>query len=131
MPIRTYRDLVVWQKSFRFAIDIYRLTVVFPKHEQFGITSQLRRAATSIATNIAEGHGRETRGEFRNQLSVAHGSANESETLLLLSRELGYGDQAALDQLLSQLNEALRMLARMRSRLREGPGRHDPLTLNA
>ena len=120
MPIRSYHDLIVWQKSFSFAFEVYHLTVVFPRHELFGITAQLRRAAVSIATNISEGHGRETRGEFLNQLSVAQGSANESETLLLFSHKLGYGDQQLIDQLLSQLNEVQRMLARMRSRLREG-----------
>ena len=120
MAIRSYRDLIVWQKSFRFALDICRVTQAFPTHERFGITAQLRRAAVSVATNIAEGHGRETRGEFLNQLSVAHGSANESETLLLLSQELAYGDQKAIEQLLRHLNEVLRMLSRVRSRLKEG-----------
>src|SRR5688572_10299661 len=70
MPIKSYKDLVVWQKSMSFTFDIYRLTAAFPKDERFGLTAQLRRAEVSIANNIAEGHGRATRGEFLNQLSI-------------------------------------------------------------
>ena len=120
MPINSYRDLIVWKKSMTLIFDTYRVTSAFPKDERFGLTAQLRRAAVSIATNISEGHGRATRGEFLNQLSIARGSANEAETLLLVSQQLGFGDQSAIDKLLSELSEILRMLARMRSRLKEG-----------
>jgi four helix bundle protein len=96
------------------------MTAEFPKDERFGLTLQLRRAAVSIPSNIAEGHGRASRGEFLNQLSVARGSANEVETLILVSRRLDFGNQAAGEQLLAEIDEILRMLARMRSRLREG-----------
>lgn len=119
MSIRSYRDLVVWQKSQRLAGDVYQLTATFPKDERYGITAQIRRAALSVPCNIAEGHGRETRGEFLNQLSVARGSANEVESLLLFGQQLGYGDQAVVTHLLIEIDQVLRMLARMRSRLRE------------
>lgn len=123
MPFGSYRELVVWKKSLTLACDIYQFTAAFPKEERYGLTSQFRRAAVSIASNIAEGHGRATRGEFLNALSVARGSANEVETLLFISQRLGYGNQSVASQLMSELDQVLRMLARMRSRLREDRGR--------
>lgn len=120
MALSSFRELIVWKKSLTLACDVYRLTATFPKAELFGLTSQLRRAAVSIPSNIAEGHGRATRGEFLNALSVARGSANEVETLLLVSQRLEYSDKTTSDQLLAEIDQVLRMLARMRSRLREG-----------
>jgi four helix bundle protein len=69
---------------------VYQITETFPRSEQFGLTSQLRRAAVSVVTNIAEGHARSTRGEYRNSLSVARGSAIEVEVQLFLAEQLGY-----------------------------------------
>lgn len=123
MALKSYRELIVWKKSLTLVCDVYRMTAEFPKDERFGLTLQLRRAAVSIPSNIAEGHGRASRGEFLNQLSVARGSANEVETLILVSQRLGFGNQAAAEQLLAEIDEILRMLARMRSRLREGHNR--------
>ncbi len=77
--MRDFRKLQVWQKSHQLALDIYRLTIDFPKSEQFGLTRQMRRAAVSIPANIAEGCGRETEREFQRFLHIAAGSANELE----------------------------------------------------
>lgn len=120
MAPNSYRELIVWKKSLTLACDVYRLTSTFPEAELSGLTSQLRRAAVSIPSTIANGHGRSTRGEFLKALSVARGSASEVETLLLVSQRLEYGDKARSDQLLAELDQILRMLTRMRSRLREG-----------
>jgi four helix bundle protein len=120
MPIRSYRDLIVWKKSVTLVCDIYRMTSQFPRDERFGLTAQLRRAAVSIPSNIAEGHGRATRGEYLNALSVARGSANEVETLILISQRLDFGQQASAEQLTAEIDEIIRMLSRLHSRLREG-----------
>ena len=77
---RSYRDLFVWQKAKAFAVEIYRTTDRFPKREIYGITSQLRRASVSVASNIAEGQGRLTAGEFKQFLGHARGSLLEAET---------------------------------------------------
>jgi four helix bundle protein len=117
MPFNSYRELIVWQRSFDLAFEVYQLTRPFPSDERFGITAQLRRAALSISNNIAEGHGRATRGEFLNALSVARGSANEVENCLLFSQRLGFAREPEIGPLLRRINEILRMLARLRSRL--------------
>ena len=123
MPIKSYRDLIVWKKSVSLVCDVYRMTAQVPRDERFGMTAQLRRAAVSIPSNIAEGHGRATRGEYLNALSIAHGSANEVETLILISQCLGFLNQEGSGQLSAQIDEIHRMLARLRSRLREGHNR--------
>ena len=90
-----YRDLIVWQKSMQLVEIIYRSTNAFPSEERFGLTSQIRRAAISIPSNIAEGHGRTTRGEYANHLSIARGSLKELETLCELAKRLGLLSDAA------------------------------------
>ena len=117
MPIKSYRDLIVWQKSLKLLFDIYRLTVAFPRDERFGAVSQLRRAAMSILANIAEGHGRATRGEYLNQLSVAQGSINEVETLLIVSRELGFAAAEQIAPIEERVSEVSRMLGALRRAL--------------
>lgn len=119
MTIKSYRDLIVWKKSVTLVCDIYRVSARFPRDERFGLTAQLRRASVSIPSNIAEGHGRATRGEYLNALSVAYGSANEVQTLVLISQFLGFLNQEGSDQLMAEMDEIVRMLARLRSRLRE------------
>ncbi len=86
----SYRDLLVWQKSFILSTDLYRLTATFPKSEQFGLVSQIQRAGTSIPCNISEGHGRSSDADFARFLYMAFGSMQEVETLLLISAELGF-----------------------------------------
>ena len=80
MPERSFRDLIVWQRAIELSLAIYTLTRAFPRHELFGLTSQLRRAAVSIASNIAEGEGRGTPGEFKQFLGIAKGSNAELQT---------------------------------------------------
>jgi len=88
--MQNFKDLLLWEHSHEFVLDIYRATKSFPKEETFGVTSQLRRAAVSIPCNIAEGCGRYTAKDFANFLQIALGSTNETDYLLLLARDLGY-----------------------------------------
>jgi four helix bundle protein len=105
-----YRDLVVWQRAIELVTDIYRRTASFPDHERFGLTSQLRRAAVSVPSNIAEGQGRFTRGEFRQFLGQARGSLLEIETQITICRNLGYMREVETEELLERTGEVGRML---------------------
>ena len=98
--IRSYRDLRVWQQGMAIAEACYNLTRRYPKEELFGLTSQIRRAATSVPANIAEGHGREGRGEFIQFLRISQGSLKELETHLLLSVRVGLAKADWVAQLL-------------------------------
>lgn len=97
MP-HSFRDLVVWQRSMQLTLTIYRLTQEFPREEIYGLTSQIRRAAVSLPSNIAEGHGRLNTAEFRQFLGVARGSNFELQTQLEIARALGLGRRELLDQ---------------------------------
>ncbi len=97
-PVRSFRDLEVWQRSMELTVMVYRLTQKFPREEMFGITSQLRRAAVSIASNIAEGQGHLNTREFRQYLGIARGSNYELQTQMEIARSLGFGDQSLLDE---------------------------------
>ena len=88
--MRDFRQIKVWEKAHRLTLDVYRATAVFPREELYGLTSQIRRATVSIAANIAEGSGKNTRPDFARYLQIAIGSASEAEYHLLLSRDLGY-----------------------------------------
>ena len=103
-----FRQLIVWQKAMTLVTDIYRATQTFPGDERFGLTSQLRRAAVSIPSNIAEGQGRLTLGEFRQFLGHAKGSLCEVETQLLIAQNLGYLSDPRL--LVDNLHEVARLL---------------------
>ena len=118
LPFQSFRELIVWRKSIDLTIDVYRLTRNFPPDERFGITAQVRRAVMSVSNNIAEGHGRATRGEFRNSLSIARGSANEVENCLIVSTRLQFGSEEDIQPLLARTNEVQRMLASLRARLK-------------
>ena len=85
-----YRALIVWQKATNMVTEIYRATQTFPREEMFGLTSQLRRSSVSVASNIAEGQGRLSKGEFRQFLGHARGSLIEMETQILIAGNLGY-----------------------------------------
>jgi len=99
-----FRDLLVWQKSMQLAVEVYKLTKSFPREEVYGLTSQIRRSAISIPSNIAEGHGRLNVGEFRQFLGIARGSTYELQTQLELAQSLEFtsADQAELSSRLSQ-----------------------------
>jgi len=107
---KLYRDLIAWQKSIDFVTEIYLVTKTFPKEEIYGLTSQLRRAAVSIPSNIAEGQARLSRLEFKNFLSHARGSLVEVETQLLISRNLGYLSKKQADELVGRTSELARIL---------------------
>jgi four helix bundle protein len=89
----SFRDLIVWQRAVQMSTAIYRLTANFPREEMYGLTSQMRRASVAVASNIAEGYGRRTTGEYMQFLGVARGSNMELQTQLVISGELGFGDQ--------------------------------------
>ncbi len=100
---KPHKNLEVWKLSVDFVKDIYTLTTNFPDEEKFGIISQLRRAVVSIPTNIAEGAARSTKKEFRNFLYIASGSLSEIDTLLTISKELGFIKESQLDALNEKL----------------------------
>ncbi len=108
--VESYRDLLVWQRSIEMSLVVYRTTVGFPKDERFGLTNQLRRASVSVASNIAEGYGRNSRGEYKQFLGHARGSNLEVQTQLFLALKLGFGDQGQLRQAESLSIEVERML---------------------
>jgi four helix bundle protein len=116
-----FHKLSVWQKSHELTLKIYRARAEFPRAEQFGLTSQLRRAASSIAANIAEGCGRDTDPELARYCGIALGSASEVEYHLLLSRDLDYLDAKKHAELTTGVDEIKRMLASLIQRLRR-PG---------
>jgi len=95
---KSYRELVVWQRAVELSVALYELTRSFPRDEIYGLTSQLRRAGVSVASNIAEGWGRGTRADYRNFLCVARGSALEVQTQLVIAGRLGYGQTRELTQ---------------------------------
>jgi four helix bundle protein len=105
-----YHDLTVWQRSIELTVCIYELTRSFPKDELYGLISQMRRASVSVASNIAEGRGRLTPGEFRQFLGLAQGSTYELQTQLLVARKLGMGSEEAINQAESLGNEVSKML---------------------
>jgi len=105
---KDFRELIVWQKAMDMVTEIYRATQAFPSEERYGLTSQLRRAAVSVPSNIAEGQGRLTKGEFRQFLGNAKGSLAEVETQLIIARNLGY--LVDPQPLLEQSSEVARLL---------------------
>ena len=114
-PAKSFRELVVWQRAIELTTAIYRLTRQFPREEMYGLTSQLRRAGISVASNIAEGYGRATRGEYRNFVGMARASALEIQTQLIIAGHLGFGDPgeiAKAEQLADQTSKMLWSLSK-------------------
>jgi four helix bundle protein len=103
-----FRELIVWQKAMTMVTNVYESTQQFPREEIYGLTNQIRRAAVSIPSNIAEGQGRRTRGEFQQFLGIAKGSLAELETQILIAQNLKYIQQP--EQLLERLQEVGRLL---------------------
>lgn len=116
--MKNFRDLKVWEKGHQLTLAVYRATAGFPKHELYGLTSQLRRAAASIPANIAEGRGRSGDPELTRFLSISMGSASELEYHLLLSRDLGFLSAAAHETLSNNVIEVKRMLTAFIQKLR-------------
>lgn len=117
-PVNSYKDLIVWQKSFRLVILVYQATSDFPKEELYVLTSQVRRAAVSIPSNIAEGYSRRGKKEYLQFLEVAFGSSAELETQLLLAKELGYLSERNFRETGDLLIEIRKMLSALMTRLR-------------
>jgi four helix bundle protein len=107
---RHYRDLLVWQKAMAMAKAIYRETEALPQKEVYGLQSQMRRAAVSIPSNIAEGHGRLDDGHFRQFLATSRGSLFELQTQLELAADLKYLDEKRVGELMQQCEEIARMI---------------------
>jgi four helix bundle protein len=116
--VKGYRELVVWQKSMGLAEEVYTTTNSFPKSELYGLTSQMRRAVISIASNIAEGQGRNSTGEFIQFLGIAKGSVAEIETQLELACRLQMLSSVETLRLTNQANEIGRMLTGLIAKLR-------------
>src|SRR5271156_1512909 len=106
----SFRDLVVWQRAIQMTTAIYRCSGEFPDGERFGLTNQLRRASVSVASNIAEGYGRSSRGEYIQFLGHARGSNGEVQTQLVIARGLGYASESQLKLAEGLADEVGRML---------------------
>jgi four helix bundle protein len=112
------RDLVVWQRAIQLTVDIYKLTAKFPDAERFGLTSQMRRAAVSIASNISEGYGRATTGEYVQFVGHARGSCSELETQIVIAKALGFGIAENLDSAEILCSDVGRLLGALLKSLR-------------
>ena len=117
MAVQSYRELIVWQKSMDVVELIYRATKKFPREEIYGLTSQIRRAAVSIPSNIAEGQARNSTAEFKNFLSIAQGSKAEVETQLMIAVRLEYVTQDEARPILRLLEEVSKMTASLQGKL--------------
>jgi four helix bundle protein len=104
-----YQDLVAWQKSMELVTAVYRIARDWPHEEQYGLTSQVRRAAVAIPSNLAEGHGRSGRREFAHHVSIAYGSLCELETQLLIAQRLDYSNAEATKSLMNRIAEVRRL----------------------
>ncbi len=118
MYLKSYKELTVWQKSVALAKLVYLLTENFPKSELYGITSQMRRAAISVPSNIAEGYGRKSTKEYGQFFSVAYGSALELETQVIISKDLKLTEIDNFIKVEQLLGEVLKMLNSMISKMR-------------
>ena len=106
-PAKGFQDLIVWQKAHQFVLSSYHLSNSFPSNETYGLTSQFRRAAISVPANIAEGFKKKTKPDKARYMNIAQASLEECRYYLILARDLGYGDTAAL---MSQLTEVSKLL---------------------
>lgn len=116
--MRDFHKLKVWQKSHQLALDIYKVSQSFPKEELFGLTSQIRRAISSVPTNIAEGCGRDGNKDFAHFLQIAIGSASEVEYELLLAHDLQYINKDEYERLTSEMVAIRKMIVKYRAELR-------------
>ena len=112
--VRDYKNIFVWQKSYSLVLEIYKITQSFPKHELYGLTSQIRRAAVSIPSNIAEGASRSSEVDFARFLEISLGSAFEMECQLLLAKDLGYVSDPGLGDIMQEIDEIKKMIYSLR-----------------
>lgn len=108
--MKSHKDLDVWQRSINFVTQIYKITETFPRSEIYGLTSQIRRSAVSIPSNIAEGASRQYKSEFRQFLYIAMASSKELETQLIIATNLGYLEQHQCESSINELTVIIRML---------------------
>lgn len=108
--MHNYKELNVWKRGIKLTTEIYKVSKLFPSEERFGLTSQIRRSAVSVPSNVAEGAGRRTDGEFVNFLGIAHGSICELETQLYVAFELGYIEEQKFIDVTSELTEIQKIL---------------------
>ena len=120
--MRDYKKFLVWEKSHQLTLDVYKVILVFPKDEIFGLTSQIKRSSTSIPTNIAEGCGRNSDKDFCRFLYIAFGSANELEYQIFLSVELSFLEKEKGQILLKQIEEVKKMLNGLITKLNNANG---------
>jgi len=106
-PAKTFEDLVVWQKAHQFVLAVYRVSRTFPRSKTYGLSSQFRRAAVSIAANIAEGFRKRGKADKLRFLNIAQGSLEESRYYLILARDLNYGDVSELKAVLVEVSKLL------------------------
>ena len=111
MPVQNYRELIAWQKAMDLVVRIYQITESFPKTETFGLTNQMRRAAVSIPSNIAEGQGRSTTKDFMHFLYIARGSLQELETQVIIAQRLEFITEAVHSELTTNICEIARILS--------------------
>lgn len=105
-----FKELTVWKKGVDLAVDIYKLTKKFPSEEKYGLTSQINRSAVSIPSNIAEGAGRNTNGEFSHFLGISAGSAHELETQLIIADRIGLLEEVESKKMIQEINDIVNML---------------------
>ena len=115
---RGFKDLVAWQKAMELVSVVYRLTSEWPREELYGLTSQVRRAAVSVPSNLAEGHGRTGPREYAHHVSVAYGSLCELETQVLIAEQLGYSDGDTTESLTTKILEVRRLIGGLLRSLR-------------
>ena len=113
--MQRFTELRVWQGSHQLALAVYRMTERFPRHERFGLIAQVRRAAVSIPCNIAEGAKRRRNPDYARFLNIAEGSLAETEALLRLSKDLGFGEPTRIDELVAESEEIARMVSALRT----------------
>ena len=116
--LKSYRELQVWQRSIQLATAVYRLAADFPRDEIYGLSSQMKRAAVSVASNIAEGYGRLSAGEYRQFLGMARGSTLELQTQFEIARALEFGDGSLLDEAEALSEQVSKMLYAMMDKLK-------------
>jgi len=110
MKVKNYQELITWQKAMDLVEEVYKASKSFPREEVYALTSQIRRAAVSVPSNIAEGQGRRTTADFIRHLSIAYGSLREVETQILIAARLGYSERGGTETVMNRAGEVGRLL---------------------
>lgn len=117
--MQRFTDLKVWQEGHALTLEIYRITAGFPSEERYGLVSQLRRAASSVPANIAEGSKRQTQADYARFLNIAESSLAEAEYFLILARDLGYIEAGTVEPLFGRADQLARMLHALRAKVEQ------------